>query len=111
PDNIDWTTLDLVMLGWMATQPGGTLPKSRSALYDTVLEHERGYWARSYQNLSRETEADGALLDQAAACLSFLGPHTIEEADGYLARLSKLAKNPVACDRIARVMWKCLRPG
>jgi hypothetical protein len=110
PDNIDWTTLDLVMLGWMATQSGDPLPNTRSGLYGTVLQHERGYWARTYQNLTHETEAHGALLDQAAASLSLLGPYTIDEADRYLTRIPKLAKNPDASDRIARVMWKCLRP-
>jgi hypothetical protein len=37
PHSIDWTTLDLVLLGWIATQRGDTLPNTRSTLYRTVF--------------------------------------------------------------------------
>jgi hypothetical protein len=38
-----WTTLDLVLLGWLAAQGRTELPAERGPLYDEVLEHESRY--------------------------------------------------------------------
>src|SRR3712207_8815748 len=46
-----------------------SLPHTRSALYDEVLEHEGRYWGRQYERFNRD-EADPELLAQAVAALT-----------------------------------------
>jgi hypothetical protein len=45
-----WTTLDLVMLAWLAANGERDLPTSPAKLYEQILKHEHRYWRRTYQN-------------------------------------------------------------
>lgn len=69
PMSIRWTTLDLVLLGWIAAL-GGALPTSRGGLYDEALRHEQNYWAKVYPEFDTTAKPDRALLRRAAACLT-----------------------------------------
>ncbi|MDQ3886483.1 MAG: ATP-binding protein, partial [Actinomycetota bacterium] len=46
PPNPRWTTLDLVMLAWLAVQGATDLPTSPEELYDEILDREFCYWER-----------------------------------------------------------------
>ena len=72
PEGIRWTTLDYVLLGWIAAQGARTLPASRGELYEQVLEHEEGYWSTVYHDTVRERQPRRARLRKAAACLSLV---------------------------------------
>ncbi|HSV66517.1 MAG TPA: hypothetical protein VLJ59_11500 [Mycobacteriales bacterium] len=69
----DWTTLDLVMLAWLAARGADDLPQRREDLYREVLAHELRYWGdrcdRRYR--WRPTEA---VLRSSGACVSLRGP-------------------------------------
>jgi hypothetical protein len=62
-----WTTLDLVLLGWLAAVSRDRLPHDRGALYATVLVHERRYWARTFAEITGSAVSYRRLLDDAAA--------------------------------------------
>lgn len=46
PEGDRWTSLDLVLLAWLAINPdaGDELPGTRDDLYGEVLDHEERYW-------------------------------------------------------------------
>ncbi|EPJ37454.1 hypothetical protein STAFG_5497 [Streptomyces afghaniensis 772] len=68
-----WTTLDLVMLGWLAArQDGGDLPESEEGLYEEILRHELNYWKRSYR--AQVGKPSESLLRAVGACISLLAP-------------------------------------
>ena len=72
PDGIRWTTLDYVLLGWIAAQGARTLPTSPGELYEQVLEHEEDYWSTVYRDTVRERQPRRARLRKAATCLSLV---------------------------------------
>ncbi|MGH3785720.1 MAG: tetratricopeptide repeat protein [Pseudonocardiaceae bacterium] len=108
PRDIRWTTLDYVLLGWIAAQGVLTLPTTRGELYDQVLEHEQNYWSTVYRRLAGG-EPDRALMRKAAACVSLVAA---PETDAYrvLIAVEELADN--AAERLAtrRTLVTCLRP-
>jgi tetratricopeptide (TPR) repeat protein len=67
PRGIRWTTLDYVLLGWIAAQGAPTLPGSPTELYEQVLGHEENYWSTVYRDTVRERRPNRARLRKAAA--------------------------------------------
>ncbi|MGH3937794.1 MAG: hypothetical protein ACRDTG_04040 [Pseudonocardiaceae bacterium] len=108
PQGIRWTTLDYVLLGWIAAQGAPTLPTTHGELYDQALEHEQNYWATVYRRLASR-EPDRALLRKAAACVSLV---SAPENNAYriLTAVEELADN--AAERLAtrRTLVTCLCP-
>jgi hypothetical protein len=102
-----WTTLDLVLLGWLAVQ-GADLPDSHAALYDQVLTHERTYWDRTYREMTGAKVADRQLLGRAAAAVTLLGPTSRGQAAALIGRLPN--SSPQDAARAARVLEACLQP-
>ena len=68
-----WTTLDLILLGWLAAQ-GEDLLENPAALYQRVLRHEAAYWSRTYTKMTGGAEAPRDLLRSAAAAITLTGP-------------------------------------
>jgi len=108
PPGRPWTTLDLVLFGWLAAQ-GGELPHTRGALYDEVLHHESSYWTRQYERLNRD-EADPPLLAQAAAALTLMAPFPHASND-VLRAVPLLADADQWRHGVARAMNACLDNG
>ncbi|MFV0259022.1 MAG: hypothetical protein ACK5PP_11305, partial [Acidimicrobiales bacterium] len=80
PSGERWTTLDLVMIGWLAAHdPAAEAPTSRTDLYDQVLRHEHRLWSKIWadNNGNQPAEADVAGMRVAAAALSLAAPATI----------------------------------
>ncbi|MXQ65734.1 tetratricopeptide repeat protein, partial [Actinomadura rayongensis] len=44
PRPVTWTTLDLVLLGWLAAHGDPDLPAEPAEIYERVLDHEFSYW-------------------------------------------------------------------
>ncbi|MGR4855077.1 hypothetical protein [Streptomyces sp. LARHCF252] len=87
-----WTTLDLVMLGWLAArQDGGDLPESEEGLYEEILRHELNYWKKSYRvQIGKPSES---LLRAVGACISLLAPR-VERLSNALKAVEDLAEDP-----------------
>jgi hypothetical protein len=68
-----WTTLDHILLAWLAAHQGGELPATRRELYDAVLDHEERYWSGLYHRLAGRTTSP-RILRRAAAVLTVLAP-------------------------------------
>jgi hypothetical protein len=76
PDPVDggrWTTLDLVMLAWVAAKVGPDLPDRRTRLYDEIIDRELDHWANTMQaRFGAPPSTD--TLRTAAAIISVLAP-------------------------------------
>jgi hypothetical protein len=102
-----FTTLDFVLLAWF-TVGNGAPPADMNELYNTALQHEQSYWRRTWRRLRADVEAPGALIRQAAALVTVLGPAPVEaEINDCLRGLAD-----AGTDRrydIARTLGICLR--
>jgi hypothetical protein len=104
-----WTTLDLILLGWLAAQ-GEDLPETTSALYHRVLRHERAYWSRTYTKMTGGARAPRDLLAEAAVALTLTGP-TFAEATEVARRIPLLKGLPDMAYQVVRTLQECLQPG
>ncbi|MFJ9154831.1 hypothetical protein ACIRP7_43915, partial [Streptomyces sp. NPDC102270] len=106
PDSGRWTTLDLVMLAWLAVQAddtGGT-PGSEEELYEKILNHELGYWVRAYKSrIGMPSKRTKGILREAGACLSLLAPQE-ERLDHTLKAIKGLANDGTRRDEIAALL-------
>ena len=66
-----WTTLDFVLLAWLAANDDGELPHTRTELYRAAMRHEYSYWRRT---LRRHDNAlpERSVFHEAAVCLTLL---------------------------------------
>ncbi|GGY14591.1 tetratricopeptide repeat protein [Streptomyces djakartensis] len=105
-----WTTLDLVLLGWLAARGRDPLPITPSELYDEVLRHERRYWNTTFEHRTGTPVRYTGLFAEAAACLTLLtpAPHRVVEA---LTAVAGLAEAHDLRQRIADTLVTCLDPG
>jgi len=110
PRDIRWTTLDFVLLGWIAARGATTLPTTRGGLYDEALAHEETYWCTVYRSLAKHGEPERRLLRKAAACVSLVTPDE-DEAYDVLAAVKELTKESSERRVIRRTLTTCLRPG
>ena len=109
PQGIRWTTLDYVLLGWIAAQGTPTLPTSRDDLYDQALEHEQNYWCTVYRDIIHDRAPRRARLRKAAACLSLVAAPE-QHADAILTAVSDLRDDPRERQDIRDTLITCLRP-
>ncbi|MCF3180384.1 tetratricopeptide repeat protein [Streptomyces polychromogenes] len=103
PNSGRWTTLDLVMLAWLAAQSGGTggTPESEEKLYERILDHELGYWERAYRaQIGKASKRTKGMLREAGACLSLLSPRE-GRLDHSLKAVKELTDEPKRRDEIA----------
>ena len=73
PRSLRWTTLDVVMLGWLAAHHPHPLPADRSELYETILGREFDNWNADLVSRFKRG-ASVAALRRAAAVISLLTP-------------------------------------
>ncbi|MCM2428564.1 tetratricopeptide repeat protein [Streptomyces sp. RKAG337] len=103
PNSGRWTTLDLVMLAWLAVQSSDPdeLPGSEDELYERILEHELGYWVRAYRSqIGKPSKRTKGILREAGACLSLLAPRE-ERLDHSLKAIKELTDEGKRRDEIA----------
>lgn len=106
---VRWTTLDLVLLGWIAAAGVTSLPATRVELYDEVLRHEENYWCTVYARFRTDVAPDRALLRRAAACVSLVAPPE-ESIDAVLTAITDLAEDPAERRTVRRTLQTCLSP-
>ncbi|GAA4529455.1 hypothetical protein GCM10023192_16000 [Amycolatopsis samaneae] len=105
---IRWTTLDLVLLGWIAASGVTTLPTTQTELYDEALRHEENYWCKVYTELAGRTP-DRRLLRTAAACVSLVAADE-KQAGRVLTAIDDLNDDPTERRLIRRTLQTCLNP-
>ena len=108
PRGIRWTTLDFVLLGWVAAQGATALPASRRDLYDHALVHEEQYWSTVYSDKVKERQPSRARLRKAAVCLSLVAP-VEREADGVLRAVPDLAEDARERHDVRDTLVSCFR--
>ena len=101
-----WTTLDYVLLGWLAARDDGGMPATRRELYEAVLDHEERYWANVYRGLAG-TKPSPRVLRRAATCL-ILRACTPETAGLALQAVPELAGAGEWRENIRRTLAECL---
>jgi tetratricopeptide (TPR) repeat protein len=107
----EWTTLDHILLAFLATRGAGRLPTTREALYEEVLQHERGYWAQTYQKVSGSAgDAPLAVLDRAVTCLALRTPVTRAETIAALDAVQELAASAQWRETVHATLTTCLQP-
>jgi hypothetical protein len=104
-----WTTLDYVLLGWLAARGQAGMPATRQQLYEAVLDHEEHYWADVYSSLTG-TKVSPFVLRRAATCLTILAPSP-ERAGQALQAVPELADAAEWRENIRRVFSECLNAG
>ncbi|MDN5851297.1 MAG: hypothetical protein L0K86_00360, partial [Actinomycetia bacterium] len=109
PQGIRWTTLDFVLLGWIAAQGAATLPTTPGSLYEQVLEHEDNYWATVYRDNVRDRRPSRARLRAAAACLSLVAAPT-DRTDTILEAVPDLRADARERHDVRAALISCLRP-
>ncbi|HZM79600.1 MAG TPA: tetratricopeptide repeat protein [Candidatus Limnocylindrales bacterium] len=87
------TTLDLIMLAWIAAQGIRELPQNKSELYKTFIDRELAHWTKTLMERDN-VRVDPDVLRLIAACISLLTPRaedlaaTVKAAGiGELSRL------------------------
>ena len=108
PRDQPWTTLDLVLLGWLlaARDNAADLPGSHDELYDEILRRELSAWQA--EAIRRGLgELPEATWRTAAATLSLLRPVTPEEVRDVLSRLPEASAVPDA-EGYARLLFEML---
>jgi len=103
------TTLDYVLLAWLAAHGGSGAPDSRQGLYDAVLGHEQRYWIDVYRSLTGKSVSP-LVLRRAAACLSLITT-TPETAGEALRAVTDLAHADEWREDIRRTFAECFRAG
>lgn len=73
PPDRRWTTLDLIMLAWLAALGAAELPTSPQELYDEILNREFGYWTGVCQRRGMSDPPE-RLLPAVGACVTLLAP-------------------------------------
>jgi hypothetical protein len=106
-DQPQWTTLDLVLHGWLAAQPDSQRPTTRSSLYQEVMRHEQKYWARAFTDITGQPRPDREVLAQAGALLTLRAPLGAE-VNGVLRLVDQLANADEWRGTVARTMITCL---
>jgi hypothetical protein len=104
-DGVRWTTLDFVLLGWIAAQGVAELPRTHTELYDDVLRHEVDYWC----TVLSTPHPERALLRKAAACVSLIVPGE-EAVYALLGAVEELADDGAERRAVRRTLVACLSP-
>ncbi|MEV7506424.1 hypothetical protein AB0O57_00525, partial [Streptomyces sp. NPDC091201] len=108
----EWTTLDYILLAFLAARSPGRLPETRTQLYEEVLEHEHGYWAQTYRRVTGSTgDAPMDVLNRAVACLTLRAPITRAESIATLRVVEELTEDAQWREAIRATLTACLQPG
>ncbi|MCX4761733.1 tetratricopeptide repeat protein [Streptomyces sp. NBC_01275] len=109
PNSGRWTTLDLVMLAWLAARAheengDSTAPASESALYEEILKHELKYWVRTYKShIGPPSKRTLQMLREAGACVSLLSPRE-NRLNAVLNAVAELAADARRRDEVTALL-------
>ena len=105
-----WTTLDLIMLAWLAATGTAQLPASQGELYGEILRHEIRYWRRTFSRRYGSEPVEDVLL-AAGACVTLLAP-TPERVSRVLTAVTELGgkANSRYRGEVAQVLRDLLPP-
>ncbi|MGL5827624.1 MAG: tetratricopeptide repeat protein [Nocardioides sp.] len=111
PRGGSWTTLDLILLAWLAAHTesvrgDASEPDTAAELYDKVLGHEFEYWRRVYRR-ERGAEVLEELLGPVGAAVTALQPASGDAAE-VLSVLAGLRGDPGEARRLADVLSRVL---
>lgn len=109
-----WTTLDVILLAWLAGRTPERLPGNRFGLYEEVVGHELNYLSSAFIQLAAATgatveEPDRKLLRMATASTSLMTPAP-ESLDEVLRALPDLDDDPRLRRLVRRTLLRCLDP-
>jgi tetratricopeptide (TPR) repeat protein len=105
-----WTTLDVIMLAWLAARRSSSLPTGEDELHAEVLRHETRYWrAETVRRYGVTYDQPDDVWTDLAAAVSLLGPGSgrLPEIAGCVDGLDGPAESG-ARRRIADVLGRLL---
>jgi len=101
-----WTTLDFVLLAWLAANDQGELPQTRSELYRAAMRHEYSYWRRTYGGTD-DALPERSVFFEAAVCLTLLT--AVGSRTGMLlGAVAELGRDGAALNRMSRTLKTCI---
>ena len=101
-----WTTLDFVLLAWLAANDQGELPQSRGELYRAAMRHEYSYWRRTYGGTD-DALPEQSVFHEAAVCLTLLSAGD-SRAGALLGAVAELGRDGAALNRMSRTLKACI---
>ena len=101
-----WTTLDFVLLAWLAANDQGELPQTRSELYRAAMRHEYSYWRRTYGGTD-DALPERSVFHEAAVCLTLLSA-VDSRAGVLLGAVAELGRDGAALNRMSRTLKTCI---
>ena len=101
-----WTTLDFVLLAWLAANDDGELPQTRSELYRAAMRHEYSYWRRTYGGTD-DALPERSVFHEAAVCLTLLSA-VGSRAGALLGAVAELGRDGAALNRMSRTLKTCI---
>ena len=101
-----WTTLDFVLLAWLAANDDGELPQTRSELYRAAMRHEYSYWRRTYGGAD-DALPERSVFHEAAVCLSLLSAAD-SRVGALLGAVAELGRDGAALNRMSRTLKTCI---
>ena len=101
-----WTTLDFVLLAWLAANDQGELPQTRSELYRAAMRHEYSYWRRTYGGTD-DALPERSVFYEAAVCLTLLSAAD-SRAGMLLGAVAELGRDGAALNRMSRTLKTCI---
>ena len=108
PPDRRWTTLDLIMLAWLAAHGATALPTSPEQLYDQILDREFDYWRRVCLRRGM-AEPHDELLPTVGACVTLLAP-TPTRVEPILRAVAALTRADQWRHQIAAIVQILLPP-
>ncbi|WP_330304391.1 MULTISPECIES: hypothetical protein [unclassified Streptomyces] len=111
PNSGRWTTLDLVMLAWLAARGSDDnteTPTSEEPLYEKILKHELDYWVRTYKSqIGKPSKRTREMLREAGACVSLLAPRE-DRLDHVLTTITELRGDTKRRDEVTALLEELL---
>ena len=101
-----WTTLDFVLLAWLAANDHNELPQTRGELYRAAMRHEYSYWRRTYGGTD-DALPERSVFHEAAVCLTLPGAAD-NRAGTLLGAVAELGRDGAALNRMSRTLKTCI---
>ena len=109
-----WTTLDLVLQGWLAAKdPGAAQPETKPNLYEKALKHELDYWTTVHDDVQanrppeHRLKAERRLLRRAGAVATLLSP-AVDDLEAALLAIPELKQAELTRGAVRQVLTTCL---
>ncbi|MEU4508435.1 hypothetical protein AB0G05_02970, partial [Nonomuraea wenchangensis] len=106
PQPVQWTTLDLVLLAWLAAEGVRELPRGHAELYEEVMGREFKYWRKTYRERHASDVPSKHTFWSLGACLALLSPR--EERVPTLITKALRIEDPVVRGHLADLVEEML---